>query len=459
MAYRIYVENFGKIQSADVLVKPLTLLVGDNNSGKSYLMALIWMLKSGKMNNIIADSLEKTLPGTDLGNKLNQIYYALGGYGEYGYEGKMEIQSQEVEVLLNQALDADKNHLVKALFNSDQVDIGKLRIEFSEDCTLSIESIYEFSKTYKMIFKKKDSNGSILSTVTFWVDLDYDPLRGLYELLKSIIEIVLEQSSTVYLPTGRTGLMLAKDSINQLGRLQTFDVNRLNGDRNISVSPFPKFIIDFLDNVETRRMSYENSASYDEFITWINANMINGRLEVKENRGTELNYYPKNSSIQLPLRAVSGVVSEIAPLVLTLSNGRAIKNICYEEPEMCLHPQLQYQMSRLLIRLVNEGVGVITTTHSDIIVQHINNMCRLSSTADNEKKAAFISDNLQIDEADLIDESKVAVYQFTDHCDYAEVSEIPVTEHEFKVPTFYKALGTLFNFSEEIFDFVEEQEA
>ncbi len=44
MAYKLIVENFGKINKAEIEICPLTLFVGDNNSGKSYLLSLIWAL-------------------------------------------------------------------------------------------------------------------------------------------------------------------------------------------------------------------------------------------------------------------------------------------------------------------------------------------------------------------------------------------------------------------------------
>ena len=45
-----------------------------------------------------------------------------------------------------------------------------------------------------------------------------------------------------------------------------------------------------------------------------------------------------------------------------------LREICYEEPEMCLHPQLQYQMARLIIRMVNSKINIVASTHSDIVV-------------------------------------------------------------------------------------------
>ena len=44
--WRVHVEGLGKIKEADIDTKPFTLFVGDNNSGKSYLMTLIWGIYS-----------------------------------------------------------------------------------------------------------------------------------------------------------------------------------------------------------------------------------------------------------------------------------------------------------------------------------------------------------------------------------------------------------------------------
>lgn len=47
--WTLHVENFAKIEKADVKIAPLVCFVGDNNSGKSYLMSLLWgILTLGK---------------------------------------------------------------------------------------------------------------------------------------------------------------------------------------------------------------------------------------------------------------------------------------------------------------------------------------------------------------------------------------------------------------------------
>ncbi len=42
MKRRVIIEEFGKIGHAELEMKPMMMFVGDNNSGKSYLMSLLW---------------------------------------------------------------------------------------------------------------------------------------------------------------------------------------------------------------------------------------------------------------------------------------------------------------------------------------------------------------------------------------------------------------------------------
>ena len=42
MEHYLTIEEFGKIKRAKLKVAPFTLFVGDNNSGKSYLLSLLW---------------------------------------------------------------------------------------------------------------------------------------------------------------------------------------------------------------------------------------------------------------------------------------------------------------------------------------------------------------------------------------------------------------------------------
>ena len=62
MSYKLIVENYRKIEKAELEVAPLTLFVGDNNSGKSYLLSLLWAhFFQEKENGILYRGMDELL--------------------------------------------------------------------------------------------------------------------------------------------------------------------------------------------------------------------------------------------------------------------------------------------------------------------------------------------------------------------------------------------------------------
>ena len=124
-----------------------------------------------------------------------------------------------------------------------------------------------------------------------------------------------------------------------------------------------------------------------------------------------------------------------------------------EEPEISLHPELQQQLTRVFIKLVNSNTNVLITTHSDTIVQHINNMIKLNSNEEERKK--YLMNKYVYDEDDLISKDKVRMYQFDINKEdgFTKVTKLKSSEYGFEVPTFNKVLKKI---SEEIYDFQEE---
>ena len=169
--------------------------------------------------------------------------------------------------------------------------------------------------------------------------------------------------------------------------------------------------------------------------------MTNGNIECVDHNSGNIQYIPNGMENGIPLRATSGVVTELTPLILLLKYARSIRKICYEEPEMCLHPQLQYQMAKLIIRMVNSGINIVASTHSDIIIQHINNMCQLCrADADDE-----LLKKMGLGQEDLISVNKIAIYQFKGNAEKTRVERILPEDDAFRVPSFMDALKNILN--------------
>ena len=72
-----------------------------------------------------------------------------------------------------------------------------------------------------------------------------------------------------------------------------------------------------------------------------------------------------------------------------LSYSWTIENahfLIIDEPESHLDTANQIQFARLLARLVNSGVKVLITTHSDYIIKEINNLIMLNSSFEDKEE-------------------------------------------------------------------------
>src|SRR5690606_37100760 len=78
-----------------------------------------------------------------------------------------------------------------------------------------------------------------------------------------------------------------------------------------------------------------------------------------------------------------------------------------DEPELNLHPKNQRAFARLVARMVNAGVKIFITTHSDYLVKEFNTLIMLNKKSDHTKtiqKKYSYSDN------ELINPAKIGLY-------------------------------------------------
>lgn len=452
MQRRFIIEKFGKIERAEIQVSPLTLFVGDNNSGKSYLLSLLWAIYSAEDTSAIFHNFAQLQI-----KKKQEVYDQLCKFvleADKNPEQEIELSSQIFVDILNEILEENKDRFVASIFNSDQVTIKKLAVEVDQEFSVKIVSQRE-ERGIKFYFVQKD----------FAITFSDGVRKDNYQLVTNVLILNLllwflkgeneaYSFNTVYLPAARTGFVLAKNVINRVGRQIAYDISEYyDKSRRMQIQPFTKPVIRFLDMLE--ELSAENKTQYAEIVNWMEQSMTHGKVQYGGEAGAkEIRYVPEGSPDSLPLRTSSAVVTEVTPLLMLLKYGYKLKTICYEEPEMCLHPRLQQEMGKLLIRLVNSGVTMITTTHSDIIIQHINNMCQLKEIGAPKE----LMDRLELSNKDVIDLQNVAVYQFTDQGAYSVIERVMPENGQFQIHTFSDALLEILQQTSEVQDYEPEQE-
>lgn len=441
MSYKLIVENYGKIEKAELEVAPLTLFVGDNNSGKSYLLSLLWALFSGEENGILYRGMDELLE-----KKFPQFYSGfMDILADDEVDGKYIVtDEQELLRIMNELFLMNKDDFVRSIFNYEGMSIGKIELKKGTNHHYKIKSekMEEGRREIRVFCDEKPGWQMGFSFLTkekmekFIID------RVVRQMTMFLLDSGRSRNSSFYLPAARTGFMLAKNTINQVGRKRAFDWEIILDEehKTADVSPFPKSIIHFWDAMDNLNLENEKEI-YKKLIDWINDNMTNGNIECVDHNSGNIQYIPNGMESGIPLRATSGVVTELTPLILLLKYARHLREICYEEPEMCLHPQLQYQMARLIIRMVNSKINIVASTHSDIIIQHINNMCQMCG-ADADDKTL---ERMGLDREDLISVDKIAVYQFKGNAGKTRVERILPEDNTFKVPSFMDALKNILN--------------
>lgn len=80
-----------------------------------------------------------------------------------------------------------------------------------------------------------------------------------------------------------------------------------------------------------------------------------------------------------------------------------------DEPELNLHPSNQRKFARFLADLVNYGVKVFITTHSDYIIKEFNTLIMLNNLND-EQFSIFNKKYKDYNREDKLDTSKIALY-------------------------------------------------
>ena len=136
------------------------------------------------------------------------------------------------------------------------------------------------------------------------------------------------------------------------------------------------------------------------------ADIIGGDYSITQD---DLLYYiPKGTEIRLTMDQSSSAVRSL------LDMGFYLRYIAHkgdllivDEPELNLHPQNQRRIAKLFVRVVNLGIKVFVTTHSDYIVKELNTLIMLNHDKPHLKR---IAEENEYRDDELISSDQVKVY-------------------------------------------------
>lgn len=400
MDVHIKAKNFGPIEKAEIDLRPLTVFVGESNTGKTYLAALIYALHqnfrgisqfpwAGAVVSHLSFAYRFHSPSRQEEIE-KELLKALEKLNTPGRPFKFSDLPQQMSTRSESILTDQENFTYELQRCFDLESASKLiRFTGSQEKKMKVSlSVREGDQTY-WDFETRVA-GSDDPTITGHINPDMillnakDPMRKTKFNETSDVERLFQTLSgrrwrtvdSYYLPAVRSGIMESRDV---LATALIKRATRIGLDR-LEASTFSGMIADFLEQIFQYREHKTSSKKINSVTEQLETELLEGKIEVKRHSPEaypEFLYRPEQAEEGLRMSHSSAMVSELAPLVLFLRG--IVKQgdlLIIEEPESHLHPGAQTKIAQTLARLVRAGVHVLITTHSNYLLQQIGNLIR-----------------------------------------------------------------------------------
>jgi predicted ATPase len=418
-------KNLGKLDEAVIDLKDLNLVCGTNNTGKTYLLYAIYGFLD-YWNESFESNLSKE-------NK-NQLFQ--DSYLTIDLNEKYSLSS--VSAILNEATRGFAKVLHRYFASSsDSFEKVEILLEISEEeheqwfknvITASEDIKIEFSRKNsekaKQIFMNQDSNNVLTIKIS-------DPLTPIEkQIVSEIVEkSIKERFFESLLPKPflssceRTGIVTflkeldfarsrLVDILGQSSEIKPHDI--LESFFVKHQKAYPKPITDnvtFIRDLPTLKTIQKQEIQNDDLKTSLNhlEEMISGKLEVDKSG----NLYLKQGRLKLEMNQASSSVRAMVDIYFYVQAQAKKKNkfLMIDEPEMNLHPKNQRAMARFLASLVNQGIKVMVSTHSDYLVRELNHLTALHKFKDQDSVKTYLaSEDNPYSEEVLISNEKVGLY-------------------------------------------------
>lgn len=376
---RLEIQNINKIKEADIALNGLTVIVGENDMGKSTIGRAFFSIIKAVSN---MRSLSNESSANKASKHIDSLYKHF--YGKKIIDGTMDllprVKSEMERICQDEAErnafldhlnakieDVDLSPRQKSLLKEDIVNIricfdqvnnpaAVLKTELAylvetefmgQFCSSKSELTYVMLDTEeegKLSFKAKDNQVTNVSFSErgFYEDITYVESPLYFHLLDSL------KSSVAYREMKRT----------------------------LGYKPMvPAHVKDFVDkvlnfqNFDTQLSLFEPQSK--DFHT---ADIIHGTFAYDKSSRSIV--YQKDGMKIKPINVASGIKS-FGALQLLL-DGYCISNnrpLIWDEPENHLHPQWQVEFAKVIVQIVNSGIPVMISTHSPYFLQAVRYFC------------------------------------------------------------------------------------
>ncbi len=397
----IEIENLGPIKKGGIELKPLTVFIGPNNTGKTYLAYLI--------SGLCRDFFIRRHIFALIRRKRKPVYTLTERHiNDLLEKGQIEIKINLKDILtenfeyitsifkrLNEGslptekfagnfwkfLGSDKKELfddlriavrVSEIYSFDEIE----NIIYSRPSYIRLATLFERTLLRATVFKDPKSHQAHIKLRLSIEQRIHEDKQGAESvtsdqinqflsrtILLLIVGIALQPiiSSVSIFPAQRNTLVLdfIRSAINIASREESPDFVVSDPGRLIRSKP----ILDFLKMIDL--VSEDIKSKYYDLGLKLEET-LGGRVIVSiDNKGEKEIRFVINDNKDLKLITTSSMVQQLSSLALYLKHQAGPGDlIVIDEPESNLHPKAQTKIIEIIAEMVNRGLWVIVTTHS-----------------------------------------------------------------------------------------------
>ena len=443
MPMTIRINNFGPVKSGRVELKPLTILIGGNNMGKSYVAMLVHSLLSSRTRHSAArgfrlynnDVHARLLD--DYSERLEQLFRRNEERDSFDVPQELteeifcqmcDMIGREIRLALERNFGAGITDLIKRGAPSAQLDVAgpqDLAIRIGPDLQLKPSSAFAIRYRFAMTSIRKQvgadgiemrNDGDTTTITVYRPRLGYPLNYKAFEyLLQSVANRTgLAAEASYYLPASRSGILQGQIPL-------LAGVLRSSDPAAIGTANMPRLTGAAYDFMSDMLLALDHKSEFSAMAERMEKDMLGGITVLRrhdEHISPYVTYVADDG--EFPLHRASSSISEIAPLSLYMKHIiQRGSLLIIEEPESHLHPENQLVMARYIVRMIRAGIRVFLTTHSEFLLEKLGKFI-LASNINPEARGEI----LKADAGDYLCPEEVSAHRFSTEDDGIHVRQL-----------------------------------
>lgn len=435
---KISVTNIGPVRKAEIELAPLTVFIGPNNTGKSLVATVLYSAFSQTGSNsprgpeFFADSNLYNGPQGRAFEEFAAFLAQRRTKNKLHYNDLPDSYKEFLNTSVSAFLIGYMENVAQELRDAIGSPLRELRRTVgnrSSTASITLESENQsWSGTIALGSRKNDVTIDQHPNIAdLWESVqnqsspfaDDDEYLSIHGYIGAHLQSALLKDmprDTKYLPAARSGILHSYRRMTS----QLIRQARIHGPGSSRGQDTPGIIVDFIAELAglSPRLRGEFAVEADR----LEQEIINGQIVLIDQRIPEPVY--RSQGRDYPIARMSSMVSELTPVILYVRSGLEPGDLLIiDEPEAHLHPAAQVAFARCLVRLVNRGLKICLTTHSEYFLEQINSTI-IAAQLPKEK----ITGLLELEEQLISD--NVAAYFFDAKDSGTNVLRLPVNPEE-----------------------------